>query len=55
MLRTVQFITGLILAVAAGALMFEGSILGEDTVSIALVTGIIGVLLIATSKIRLIT
>lgn len=53
MLRTLQFITGLTLAVAAGTLIYEGSILGEDTASIALVTGIIGVLLIATSKIRL--
>jgi hypothetical protein len=53
MIQKLQFITGIILAVAAAAIMFEGSILGENTTSIAIVMGIVGIVLIATSKFRL--
>jgi hypothetical protein len=54
MIRKLQFITGIILALIAAAIMFEGTILGENTTSIALVVAIVGIILIATSKIRLI-
>lgn len=54
MIRKLQFITGIILALIAAAIMFEGTVLGETTTSIALVMAIVGIILIATSKIRLI-
>lgn len=49
----VQFVLGLIVALIGAAIMFEGSILGENTTGIAIVIGIIGIGLIATSSIRL--
>jgi len=45
----IQFAIGLSFALIGAFLMFNGSILGENTVSIARVIGIIGILLIATS------
>jgi len=45
-----QFWAGLVLALIGAALMFEGSVLGENTTSIATVIGIVGIVLIATSK-----
>jgi len=46
---TIQFLIGLSLALIGAFLMFNGSILGENTVSIARIIGIIGLGLIATS------
>lgn len=49
----VQFIIGIVIALAGGFFMFEGSFLGENNTTIAIVIGIVGILLIATSKYRL--
>lgn len=48
-----QFVIGIVIAVAGAGIMFHGSILGEYNSNIALVLGLIGILLIATSKYRL--
>ena len=48
-----QFILGIIVALIGAVIMFEGSILGENTTGIAIVIGIIGIGLIATSSYRL--
>jgi len=50
----IQFVAGIILALAGAFFMFEGSLLGSRTTTIALVMGIVGILLIAASKFRLI-
>jgi len=44
---------GLVLALTAAFLMFDGDILGENTTGIATVVGIVGISLIATSNIAL--
>ena len=48
-----QWIIGIVLALVAAAFMFDGDILGEDTVGISTVLGIIGICLIATSNVRM--
>jgi uncharacterized membrane protein len=48
-----QWIVGIVLALVAAAFMFDGDILGEDTVGISTVLGIIGICLIGTSNVRL--
>ena len=48
-----QWIIGLILALTAAFFMFDGDILGEDTIGIAKVVGIVGLCLIATSNVTL--
>jgi len=48
-----QWIIGIVLALTAAIFMFDGDILGENTVSISTVLGIIGICLIATSNVRL--
>lgn len=48
----VQFVAGLALALIAAFSMWHGSILGENTTGIAIVIGIIGISLIATSHIH---
>ena len=45
-----QKILGIVLALIGALLMFEGSILGENTVGIAIVIGIVGLVLIGTSS-----
>jgi purine-cytosine permease-like protein len=50
-----QWITGVVLALAAAIFMFDGHILGEDTAGISTVLGIVGVSLIATSNINLLS
>ena len=47
------FITGLVLALTGAFLMFNGDILGENTTGIAMVIGIVGIGLIATSNFTL--
>jgi len=46
---TIQFIIGLSLALIGAFLMFNGTLLGENTISIAKIIGIVGILLIGTS------
>ena len=48
-----QWIVGIVLALVAAAFMFDGDILGENTVGISTILGIIGICLIATSNVRL--
>jgi Na+/proline symporter len=50
-----QWIIGIVLALVAAAFMFDGDILGEDTVGISTVLGIIGICLIATSNVNLLS
>ena len=49
----VQFVIGIIVALIGAVIMFEGSIFGDNTTGIAIVIGIIGIGLIATSSYRL--
>ncbi len=51
--KPVQFALGLLLALTGALLMWDGSILGENTTGIATVMGIVGISLIATSRFRL--
>ena len=44
---------GIILALAGAGIMFHGSILGENTVDIAIIINIVGIVLIATSARKL--
>ncbi|MCK4497534.1 MAG: hypothetical protein KAU24_05015 [Candidatus Aenigmarchaeota archaeon] len=48
-----RFVLGIILALTGAAIMFEGSLFGETTTGAAIVIGIIGICLIATSRIRI--
>jgi len=51
--RLIQFIVGIVVALTGAFFMFEGSLLGENNTGIAIVIGVVGILLIATSKYRL--
>jgi len=48
-MKKVLFIIGIILALIGAVLMIEGSILGERTIPAAIMIGIVGICLIATS------
>jgi len=48
-----QWVIGIVIALTAAIFMFDGDILGENTVGISTVLGIIGICLIATSNVRL--
>jgi drug/metabolite transporter (DMT)-like permease len=50
-----QWIIGIVLALVAAIFMFDGDILGENTTDIATVLGIIGICLIATSNVNLLS
>jgi drug/metabolite transporter (DMT)-like permease len=50
-----QFIIGIVLALIAAIFMFDGDILGENTAGISTVIGIVGICLIATSNINLLS
>jgi len=50
-----QWIIGIVLALTAAIFMFDGDILGENTVGISTVLGIIGICLIATSNVNLLS
>ena len=50
-----QWIIGIVLALVAAIFMFDGDILGENTVGISTVLGIIGICLIATSNVNLLS
>ena len=49
-MKKMLFILGIILALIGAAIMFEGSLFGEKTTGIAIVIGIVGICLIATSS-----
>ena len=48
-----QWIVGIVLALVAAIFMFDGDILGENTVGISTILGIVGICLIATSNVNL--
>ena len=48
--KQVLFALGILLALIGAFLMWDGSILGERTLPAAITLGIVGVVLIATSK-----
>ena len=50
----IQFIIGIVIALTGSAVMFHGSLLGENNSGIAIVIGIIGIGLIATSGVKMI-
>lgn len=50
-----QWIVGLAIALIAATFMFDGDILGENTTGIATVMGIVGICLIATSNVNLLS
>lgn len=50
-----QWIIGLILALISAFFMFDGDILGENTTGISTVIGIVGISLIATSNVHLLS
>ena len=49
-MKKVLFVLGIILALIGAAIMFEGSLFGERTTGIAIIIGIVGIGLIATSS-----
>ena len=51
-MNKVLFVIGIILALIGAALMIEGNILGERTIPAAIMIGIVGICLIATSSPR---
>ena len=50
-----QWIIGVVLALIAAIFMFDGDILGENTTGISTIIGIVGICLIATSNINLLS
>ncbi len=50
-----QWTVGLVVATLAAAFMFDGDILGENTAGISTVMGIVGICLIATSSVNLLS
>jgi len=52
-MKKMLFVLGIIVSLIGAAIMFEGSIFGKRTIGIAIVIGIVGIGLIATSSYRL--
>lgn len=50
-----QWIIGVVLALIAAIFMYDGDVLGENTAGISTVVGIVGIGLIATSNINLLS
>ena len=50
-----QWIIGVVVALIAAIFMFDGDILGENTTGISTVIGIVGICLIATSNVNLLS
>ena len=50
-----QWIIGIVLALIAAIFMFDGHILGENTTGISTVLGIVGISLIASSNVNLLS
>jgi hypothetical protein len=46
------FVLGILLALAGGVLMWDGHIFGERTTGVAVIIGVLGVVLLATSSAR---
>lgn len=53
MKQKIQFTAGIILALIGAGIMFYGNVFTESNSGIATVIGIVGLLLIATSKFKL--
>ncbi|MCK9596795.1 hypothetical protein M0R19_06410 [Candidatus Pacearchaeota archaeon] len=49
----IQFVIGIVVALMGAAIMFHGNIFGENNSGIAIIIGIIGIGLIASSKYKL--
>jgi hypothetical protein len=49
-MKKALFVLGIVLALIAAAIMFQGSLFGERTTGIAIIIGIVGICLIATSS-----
>lgn len=53
MIQKIQFGIGIFLALAGAVILFEGSFFGESNTSTGIAIGVIGIVLIASSKVRL--
>ena len=53
MKQKIQFVAGICIALIGAGIMFHGNIFGESNSGIATFIGIMGILLIGTSKFRL--
>ncbi|CAD7767226.1 MAG: hypothetical protein DNFNHJIP_00633 [Candidatus Argoarchaeum ethanivorans] len=53
MKQKIQFVAGICIALIGAGIMFHGNIFGESNTGIATFIGIMGILLIGTSKFRL--
>lgn len=52
MIQKIQFGIGIFLALAGAVILFEGSVFGESNTSTGIAIGVIGIVLIASSKVR---
>ena len=50
---SIQFVLGIIVALIGAGIMFHGNIFGENNSGIAIVIGIIGIGIIATSNVHI--
>ncbi len=52
--NVIQFVLGIVVALIGAAIMFHGNVFGEEyNTGIAIILGIVGIGLIATSSIRI--
>jgi len=51
--KIIQFVLGIVVALIGAAIMFHGNVFGENNTGVAIVLGIIGIGMIATSSIRI--
>ena len=50
--KVIQFVLGIVVALIGAAIMFLGNIFGDYNTGVAIVMGIVGIGLIATSRVR---
>lgn len=50
--KVFQFVLGIVVALIGAAVMFHGNVFGENNTGVAIVIGIVGIGLIATSRVR---
>ncbi len=50
--KVFQFVLGIVVALIGAAVMFLGNVFGEYNTGVAIVLGIVGIGLIATSRVR---
>jgi hypothetical protein len=50
---SIQFVLGIIVALIGAGIMFHGNIFGERNSGIAIIIGIIGICIIATSNVHI--